>query len=313
MRSRFERSASRLLRNIFQTGLFENPYLDLEHSCQVVGCREFTEKGYLSQLKSVTLLKNRAGVLPLKEHIRVYIPRRHIRPYLDFMSSMTPDMHVEPAGKGAAADYFVVVDTPEEADAAICFIESPVSVGYDPEDRKLGGSGYVPVTLQYRPYEAKQARLHSLAGGDPLEDFDDRSYRGKWNTAANEEDLDLVLDTKKRMGDRPVIVSVNLKNPMVMAELEPCADAILVDYGVSPQAVLDVITGRFIPYGLLPLQMPADMDTVERQAEDKAFDMECYVDSEGHVYEFGFGMNFDGVIEDERTEKYGRQNRRRTK
>ena len=125
--------------------------------------------------------------------------------------------------------------------------------------------------------------------------------------------MDLVLDTKKRMGDRPVIVSVNLKNPMVMAELEPCADAILVDYGVSPQAVLDVITGRFIPYGLLPLQMPADMDTVERQAEDKAFDMECYVDSEGHVYEFGFGMNFDGVIEDERTEKYGRQNRRRTK
>ena len=59
--------------------------------------------------------------------------------------------------------------------------------------------------------------------------------------------------------------------------------------------------------------MPADMDTVERQAEDKAFDMECYVDSAGHVYEFGFGMNFDGVIEDERTEKYGRQNRRRTK
>ena len=110
-----------------------------------------------------------------------------------------------------------------------------------------------------------------------------------------------------------MIVSVNLKNPMVMAELEPCADAILVDYGVSPQAVLDVITGRFIPYGLLPLQMPADMDTVERQAEDEAFDMECYVDSEGHVYEFGFGMNFDGVIEDERTEKYGRQNRRRTK
>lgn len=110
-----------------------------------------------------------------------------------------------------------------------------------------------------------------------------------------------------------MIVSVNLKNPMVMAELEPCADAILVDYGVSPQAVLDVITGRFIPCGLLPLQMPADMDTVERQAEDEAFDMECYVDSEGHVYEFGFGMNFDGVIEDERTEKYGRQNRRRTK
>ena len=38
-----------------------------------------------------------------------------------------------------------------------------------------------------------------------------------------------------------------------MAELEPYADAVLVDYGVSPQAVLDVITGRFTPCGLLPL------------------------------------------------------------
>ena len=89
----------------------------------------------------------------------------------------------------------------------------PFPWGYDPEDRKRGCSGYVPVTLQYRPYEAKQARLHSLAGGDPLETSDDRSYRGKWNTAANEEDLDLVIETKKRMAERPVIVSVNLKTP----------------------------------------------------------------------------------------------------
>lgn len=50
--------------------------------------------------------------------------------------------------------------------------------------------------------------------------------------------------------------------------------------------------------------MPADMKTVEEQQEDVAFDMICYRDSEGHVYDFGFGMNFDGVISDERTRKY---------
>lgn len=302
--ARFERSAYRLLLNIFRTGLFENPYLDLEASEKTVGCEEFVEKGYLSQLKSITLLKNKKNTLPLQEKIKIYIPNRHIRPHLDFLSMLTEDRHIEPAAKGAAADYFVLVNTPEEADAAICFIESPISFGYDPKDREAGGTGYVPVTLQYRPYKADTAREHSIAGGDPLENFTDRSYRGKCNTAANEEDLDIVIDTKKRMGEKPVIVSVALKNPMVMAELEPYADAILVDYGVYPQAVLDVITGKYVPTGLLPIQLPANMETVERQDEDVAFDMECYKDSEGHVYDFGFGMNFAGVIEDERTRKY---------
>ncbi len=302
--ARFRRSAYRLLLNIFRTGLFENPYLELEESLGAVGCPEFKEKGYLSQLKSVTMLKNRAGTLPLREGVKVYVPTRHIRSYLSFMSTPTGEQTVVPAGRAAAGGYFQVVDTPEEADAALCFIASPISVGYDPEDRRAGGSGYVPITLQYRPYQAVYAREHSLAGGDPLEDFTDRGYRGKWNTAANEEDLDLVIETKKRMGDRPVVVVVTLKNPMVMAELEPWADALLVDYSVSPQAVLDVVSGRYDPTGLLPIQMPADMRTVEEQEEDAAFDMTCYRDGEGHVYDFGYGLNFEGVIEDERTKRY---------
>ncbi len=302
--ARFRRSAYRLLLNIFRTGLFENPYLDLEKSLQTVGCPAYTKKGYESQLKSVTLLKNRDKTLPLKEGIKVYIPDRFIRSHMSFMSTPTGDQTITPAGKRAAAQYFTVVDTPEEADAAVCFIESPISAGYSPKDREAGGTGYVPVTLQYRPYQAVHARPHSLAGGDPLEEFMDRSYHGKWNRAANEADLDLVEEMRKRMGNKPVITVVALKNPTVMAELEPCSDALIVEYGVSSQAVLDVITGRFTPEGLLPVQMPANMETVERQKEDVAFDMECYQDGEGHVYDFGFGMNFDGVIADERVDRY---------
>lgn len=302
--ARFRRSAYRLLLNIFRTGLFENPYLDLEESLRTVGCAAFQEKGYQSQLKSVTMLKNKDHVLPLKEGIKVYIPDRFIRSYLNFMSMPTGDQTVIPPGKKAAAEYFEVVHTPGEADAALCFIESPISVGYDPEDRKSGGNGYVPITLQYRPYQADAARTPSLAGGDPLEDFTDRSYQGKCNTAANEADLDLVIRTREAMGEKPVIAVITLKNPMVMAELEPYTDAILAEYGVNPQAALDVITGRFAPEGLLPIQIPVDMQTVETQREDVAFDMECYEDSEGHRYDFGFGMNYDGVITDERTRRY---------
>lgn len=302
--ARFRRSAYRLLLNIFRTGLFENPYLDLQTSLATVGCPEFVEKGYRSQLRSITMLKNRSRTLPLQTGIKLYVPDRFVKSYLDFMSHPTQPRTIVPAGKAALARCFTLVDTPEEADAAVCFVESPISVGYDPEDREQGGNGYVPVTLQYRPYQAVNAREHSLAGGDPLEESRDRGYRGKWNTAANEADLDIVLDTKKRMDDKPVVTVVSLKNPMVMAELEPYTDALLVEYGVTPQAVVDVLTGKFTPEGLLPVQLPADMDTVERQCEDVAFDMTCYRDSEGHTYDFGFGMNYDGVIQDERTRRY---------
>ena len=43
---------------------------------------------------------------------------------------------------------------------------------------------------------------------------------------------------------------------------------VLVTFGVQDQAVLDVLSGAVEPQGLLPLQMPADMKTVEEQQED---------------------------------------------
>lgn len=303
-RARIEHSAVRLLVNIFQTGLFENPYLDLKESVETVGCREFMKKGYESQLRSVTLLKNKNNVLPIQKGKKVYIPNRHIRPYLDFMSHLTKECYFVPEGKNEAREYFVVTEEAKEADFALCFIDSPISVGYSPEDRKNGGNGYVPITLQYRPYQAVTAKVNSLAGGDPLEEFSNRSYTGKWNTAANEEDLDIVINARNEMGNKPVIVCVTAKNPMIMSEVEPYADAIVMEYGVFPRAVLDIVSGIYEPSGLLPMQLPANMDTVEKQKEDVAFDMVCYRDSEDHTYQFGFGMNFKGVIQDKRTEKY---------
>ena len=57
------------------------------------------------------------------------------------------------------------------------------------------------------------------------------------------------------------------------------------------------------------MQIPVDMDTVERQCEDVAFDMTCYRDNEGHCYDFGFGLNYDGVICDERTRRYCKEDK----
>lgn len=46
------------------------------------------------------------------------------------------------------------------------------------------------------------------------------------------------------------------------------------------------------------------MEAVEAQLEDVPRDMECYVDANGNTYDFGFGLNWSGVIEDDRVATY---------
>jgi beta-glucosidase len=106
------------------------------------------------------------------------------------------------------------------------------------------------------------------------------------------------------MNGKPVIVLLALSKPMVFSEFEKDATAIVVNFGVQNQAILDVLTGVSEPSGLLPVQMPADMKTVELQSEDIPHDLICYTDASGHTYDFGFGMNWKGVIKDARTAKY---------
>lgn len=291
MRQRMERSAARLLKNIFQCGLFEDPYLDPEESARIVGCAEFVRHGMEAQHKSIVLLKNRPGCLPLKKGIKVYIPKRHIRESLGFMRWKQSAQDIEPVENTLLSQYAIRVDTPQEADAALVFVESPSCNCYSVEDLQAGGNGYLPITLQYRPYTAEEARPVSIAGGDFRENFTNRSYLGKTNTAYNEQDLDNILETRKRMGGKPVIVCAAISNPMVMGEFESQTDAILAEFGVSTQAVLDVVFGGYSPTGRLPMQLPKDMATVERHREDVAFDLEPYVDEFGNRYDYGFGLN----------------------
>lgn len=306
MRKRFEQSAVRLLRNIFNTGLFENPYLDPAITKTVVGNAEFMKAGFDAQLKSVVLLKNRGNVLPIKKGKTVFIPKKVFPSTRDFFGNVTPEKIDYPVNLDIVKKYYTVTDDPTTADFAIVFASSPSSgVGYDKADKEKGGNGYVPISLQYGPYTAELAREKSMAAGDPVEPgIDNRSYKGKTITASNVADLKSILDTKAAMKGKTVIVSLSLSLPMVMSEFENDADGILAGFGLQAQAMLDIISGAAEPSGLLPLQMPADMKTVELQKEDVPHDMQPYKDSQGHLYDFGYGMNWKGVISDSRTAKY---------
>ena len=299
MRARFERSAVRLLLNSFRCGLFENPYLEPEESQRTVGCEIHCRAGLEAQQKSIVMIKNN-GVLPVRQRKKVYIPGRTIGSRKSFFRTDLPGYSIPGADRTLVEKYYDWSETPGEADFALVFIESPLTDGGYTRD-----AGYQPITLQYRPYTADTARAESIGQGDFRETaHPNRSYRGKTVTAANEADLDLVLNTRKVMGDKPVIVVVRMHNPCVLSELEKAADAIVVDFGVQQDAILAIVHGDAEPSGLLPVVLPANMETVENHREDDPFDICPYTDSAENAYDFGFGLNWSGKICDQRTEKY---------
>jgi len=305
MRKRFEQSAVRLLRNIFRVGLFEKPYLNVAETEKTVGSPEFMKAGYNAQLRSIVMLKNQQKTLPLKKQLKVYIPKKFIPGGRNWFGVETPESWKAAVNPLVAQKYFQVVEKPEEADFALVCIDSPKSgVGYSQDDVKKKGNGYVPISLQYGLYKADFARETSIAGGSPFEDFTNRSYKGKTIVASNIQDMKTVTETKTKMGAKPVIVVVKVSNPMIFSEIEKSASAILIHMGVQDQAIMDILTGAVEPSALLPFQMPVDMKTVEEQSEDVPLDMKCFVDSEGNTYDFAFGLNWGGVIKDERVAKY---------
>lgn len=319
MDEKFRKSAVRLLKNIFRIGLFENPYIDAQKTAKTVGNPEFMKAGYDAQLKSIVMLKNKGNTLPVDNKKVVYIPKVYTPSIKDWYGHWTQASYDYPVNLEIIKKYYRVTENPDEADFAIVFVSSPYrnidGGGYDADDRLNGSNGYMPISLQYSTYTATEAREHSIAAGDPLVDpeIKDRTYKNKSITVSNTTDLNTILVTKKQLGDKPVIVVVNINRPMVFHEFEKQVDGILLRFNVGEQAVMDIISGETEPSGLLPLQMPADMAAVEKQFEDVPFDMECHKDSEGNSYDFSFGLNWKGVIKDARTEKYGILNTNKNK
>ena len=304
---RFRASAERLLLNFFRVGVFENPYVDPVHTAQVVGCEEFVAEGYDAQLKSIVMLKNHEQVLPISKGAKVYFPKRYYPASIAFFGRNQPaiphyDWQIDTA---VVNQYYQFTEDPNEADFALLYIYTPEgNWGYSEKDVQQGGTGYVPISLQYEDYTATQSRSVSIAGGDSKESFTNRSYLGKSDYSYNRQDMLQVIETKKLMGDKPVIVLLQAARPFVPAEIEPYTDGLLLGFGIKDEAYLDILCGNAEPYGLLPMQLPKDMQTVELQLEDVARDMECYTDADGHTYDFAFGLNWSGVIRDARVQRY---------
>lgn len=323
--TRFQQTGARVLTMLLKGGLYENPFQDLDHSIETVGKQEYTDAGWQAQLDSVVVLKNTANAIecsPANPYAdaTVYIPQTY---NTGFDGRFGPAEYVQGPSLDteAAEQYFGTVVTDEvelDDDGKVVSYTAPdltdvdvVFVGMESVDNgdNFSNAGldtetgeYYPLSLQYRPYTAdgENVRRSSIAG-DVLEDgsTENRSYFGNTSRIANEADLDAferAVEAVEASGqDIPVIVALSARNPVIPAEFEDRSDAIVVGMGVSDAAMIEVALGLHESAGRLPITFPADMDTVEANEEDVAFDLDPYVDSAGNAYDFGFGLSCDAT------------------
>ena len=104
---RLNASVARILRPMFEMGLFENPYVDPGQAAPAAGKSDAVEASEVAQRKSIVLLKNDKALLPVSGQRKIY---------------------VEGMRKDAAGKYGMVVGDPKDADIAIVEVSAPYAL-----------------------------------------------------------------------------------------------------------------------------------------------------------------------------------------
>lgn len=131
---RLDQSVRRLLRQKFELGLFDNPYVDAEKATSIVGAPEFVKEGEAAQRRAMVLLKNdpagKTVTLPLATN-----------KWKIYAGNMDPKV---------VAKYGTVVARPEDADFAILRLSTPwVPV----ESKNMMARGFHHGDLDFKPHE----------------------------------------------------------------------------------------------------------------------------------------------------------------
>ncbi|WP_144832732.1 glycoside hydrolase family 3 protein [Microbacterium sp. BH-3-3-3] len=113
-----------------------------------------------------------------------------------------------------------------------------------------------------------QADLAIVRIGAPFDPRDDLFLEAWFHQGSLEFAPGLVYRLNQIAASCPLVIVVNLDRPAILTPFVGHAAAIVADYGSSARAVLDALTGRVLPRGRLPIEIPRSMDAVRSSRED---------------------------------------------
>ena len=229
--SRIDASVRRILKNKFDLGLFETPFVDEAAVAERVNLAEYTSLGMTAQRNAVVLLDNDASALPLAPETRI------------FVDGLDSDV---------AASYASLVNSPEDADVVLLFLNT-VFNGNQP------------------------------AGTDSTFDQMMATRFPDTNLAF---DAEIVSKATSYSEVSQLVTLVDLNRPAILTDLKEVSTALVGTFGVSDEAMLDIVFGRHNPTGKLPFELPSSMADVEAQLEDVADD------TENPLFPYGWGLGY---------------------
>jgi beta-glucosidase len=112
--TRINESITRLLREKFELGLFENPYVNTGEAIKIVGNTEFQKKADLALRKSIVLLRNDSKLLPISKKTKIYFET-----YYDNGKSKSPIVVNKPIIPNSNLEF---VDSKEAADVVLLWL-----------------------------------------------------------------------------------------------------------------------------------------------------------------------------------------------
>ena len=168
-----------------------------------------------------------------------------------------------------------------------------------------GTAPTVPDDMDYALIRVRITNPVTEISGDPLEPppqstifggamrgeldllaFSDMAQSQSWEVIPAVEDIRHVMS---EVGEENTVLSIYFRQPFVLDEKSGFMDAggIVALFGVSDEALMDVVTGGFNPVGQLPFALANSGEAILRQASDAP----GYSD-EDTLFPFGFGLSY---------------------
>ena len=283
-----DRAVTRTLTELFRQGMFEDCYADPAEAEAAVSRKEDWDEAARVHRESVVLLKN-DGTLPLKPGCRIYAEA--------FGRTTEAGEKATQSLRSLLADQ-TLVEQPSEADVALLMI-SP------------GSGAYFNATPGYLELDICEDKTVCNVG----EDGRPQAETHQETTLVGASRIPEIAKAVRANGGK-LVANINFPLAWQVGNVERWADALTAGFDTFPEAVLDVMMGRFAPVGKLPLTLPrgdevlrvdaagrcvspndvpgyakdAYMPDALKDENGKAY---AYRDAAGSYYELGFGLRYE--------------------
>ncbi|TWI52598.1 beta-glucosidase [Pseudomonas duriflava] len=303
---RVDEAVRRLLKEQFELGLFENPYVDASKAAGIIGNDEFRAKALQAQRKSIVLLQNLAqsSIKSAKKILPIPAPSTG-QP----LKLYTMNMNADVVGGAEYGGYTVVNGdydaekgqsrpSASGADYAILRIEvsnpQEITGTYKSKDSLTGANpAYINPQTQKTWGAADPDSIDDgliYGGALPWEvnalSFTEMAKTASWSISPKLEDIQAVM---QEVGSKKTILAIYFRQPYVMDDASGLknAGAILAGFGVSDSVLMDVITGKYKPRGKLPFALANNLEAVINNDPDAPG-----YPAKDTLFPFGFGLSY---------------------